>query len=170
MPGDMSRQHARIGRSRAGIDNRQPRAGQRVHPPFAQHQRMGMTAAHQHQIPRQGQITLHQIASLSHIKRWILLTEPVRARHRHDQVVRGPWTGSSGISPPIYTRKGPKPVKRVTFYPKTPMYIPSLTLYRRSDSFAVAGSTPRARPPHKRSRQDSLRDPDYCRCPCPTGL
>ena len=65
VPGDMTGQHAGIGRGGAGVDDRQPRAGQRVHPPFAQHQRMGVPAANQHQISRQGQIALHQIASLS---------------------------------------------------------------------------------------------------------
>ena len=54
MPGDVAGQHARIGRHGVRIDQCQPHAGQRVHAPHPQHQRMGMPAADQHQITGQG--------------------------------------------------------------------------------------------------------------------
>ena len=59
MPGDMTGEHACIGRPGVWIDQRQPRAGQRVHAPSAQHQRMGVAAADQHQIAREGNICVH---------------------------------------------------------------------------------------------------------------
>ncbi|CAM4375169.1 hypothetical protein PARU111607_15935 [Palleronia rufa] len=55
MAGDEARQHPGVGRRRAGIDDRQPRARQRIHPPAPQHQRMGVTAADQHDVSGQGQ-------------------------------------------------------------------------------------------------------------------
>ena len=54
--GDMARQHAGIGCGRLGIDQGQPHTGQRRHAPAAQHQRMGMTAADQHEVAGQGQV------------------------------------------------------------------------------------------------------------------
>ena len=57
---DMARQHAGIGRRGAGIDQRDPQPRHRAHPEAAQHQRMGMAAADQHQVPGQGDWVLHR--------------------------------------------------------------------------------------------------------------
>jgi len=53
--GDETRQHARIGRGGTGIDHRHPCARQRHHPPFAQHQRMGVAAPDQNKVAGAGQ-------------------------------------------------------------------------------------------------------------------
>ena len=54
MTGNMAGQHACIRCGRAGVDNGQSGTGQRIHTPFAQHQRVGMATAHQHKILGQG--------------------------------------------------------------------------------------------------------------------
>ena len=47
-------QHAGIGGRGPGIDQRQPNARERVHPPFSQHQRMGMAATNENEVAREG--------------------------------------------------------------------------------------------------------------------
>jgi hypothetical protein len=56
MPCNMAGKHASIGCCRARIDHGQPRTGQRVHPPFAQDQRVGVPATDHDQILGQGDI------------------------------------------------------------------------------------------------------------------
>ena len=56
---DMSRQHARVGRGRGGVDHRHPHPGQRIHRPFPQHQRMRMATANQGKVAGQGMGQLH---------------------------------------------------------------------------------------------------------------
>ena len=59
----MAGQHARVGRDRTGVDQGQSCAGQGVHRPHPQHQRMGMTAADQHEIRDKGKsCVLHGLA------------------------------------------------------------------------------------------------------------
>ena len=54
MPGHIARQHARVRRAWPRIDQRQSCTGQGGHSPTAQHQRVGVTAADQHQFSCQG--------------------------------------------------------------------------------------------------------------------
>ena len=60
MPGDEARQHPGISRGRAGIDQRQPHAGQRFHGPAAQDQGMGMPAADENQVAGERQGAVHR--------------------------------------------------------------------------------------------------------------
>ena len=59
MARDMARQHPRIGRRRRRVDDRQPNTRQRLHPPHAQHKRMGMSAPDHHKIARKWDLRLH---------------------------------------------------------------------------------------------------------------
>ena len=55
LPGDMARQHPRVGGGGAGVDQRQPRSGQGPHAPHAQDQGVAVAAADQDDIVGQGQ-------------------------------------------------------------------------------------------------------------------
>ena len=57
--GDEAGQHARVGGGGIGVDDRQAHAGQRVHRPHPQDQRMGMAAADKDQVLHEGKGVLH---------------------------------------------------------------------------------------------------------------
>ena len=61
MTGDVTGQHAGIGGARARIDQGQPRAGQRVHAPFAQDERMGVPPANEDQVSGEGPVRRHAV-------------------------------------------------------------------------------------------------------------
>ena len=62
--GNRPGQHPRVGCHRAGVDHRQPRPGQRVHPPHPQHKGMRMPSADQHNVMGHGKRRLHRRSSL----------------------------------------------------------------------------------------------------------
>ena len=75
VPGDVARQHPGVGRGGLGADQRQPRAGQGVHPPGAQDQRVRVAPAEQHEVaaepraltlPLSGAITHSSLCALTH--------------------------------------------------------------------------------------------------------
>ncbi len=59
VPGHVTRQHAGIRAGRTGVDERDPGARQRVHAPHAQHERMGMPAADQDEVPGERPFHVH---------------------------------------------------------------------------------------------------------------
>ena len=54
VPCDVAGQHAGVGGARVRVDQREPRAGQRVHRPAAQDERVGVAAADQHEVAGEG--------------------------------------------------------------------------------------------------------------------
>ena len=61
MPGNIARQHPRIGRGRVRVDQREAHTLDGLHPPHPRHQRVGMASADQHQVAYENKALPHDV-------------------------------------------------------------------------------------------------------------